>query len=116
MVVTIPVALGIFTCAMGLGLDLARRALRGRPAPLIYGLSHAAMAVAGVVTLGVGVFGGPTGKLVNSALLFFLLALVGGLFLLVFRIQREPPPMAVVYLHASGALLAWGLLLVGLLR
>jgi len=101
---------------MGLGLDLARRALRGRPASLTYGLSHAATAAAGVVTLSFGVFGGSAGKLINSALFFFVLALIGGLFLLIFRIQREPPPMAVVYLHASSALVAGGLLIAGLLR
>lgn len=109
-------ALGIFAAAMGLGINLAWRVSRGRSAALIHGLGHAAVAATGVLTLSVGVFGGASNKLVNSALFFFVLALIGGLFILIFRVQREPAPLAVIYLHASSALLAWGLLLAGLIR
>ena len=104
------VSAAVAASAVVLGLHLARRAAAGTPLPLPYGLAHGALGLASVVLLGVAAFSGGTLKLVNAALLFYCLALVGGLFVLVFRLQGQPPPMFMVYLHAASALLASALL------
>lgn len=89
-----------------LGAYLARRAALGRAGPLAAGLAHAALGLATVSAVTLAAFSGETAKLLNAALLFFGFALIGGLFVLVFRLQGEPPPLFMVYLHAASAVLA----------
>lgn len=101
--------------AMTLGLYLARRAALGRPGSLKSGMTHAGLGLATVAAVGAAAFVGGTMRLLNASLLFYSLALIGGLFVLIFRIQREPPPMFMVYLHAASAAVATLLLVMAAL-
>jgi hypothetical protein len=89
-----------------LGLYLARRATAGKPPTLRWGLSHAGLGLVTVALLALAASSGATTRLANAALLLLVFALVGGLFILVFRLQRQSPPMFMVYLHAASALIA----------
>ena len=95
---------------MLLGVFLARRAARRRSTPLPHGLLHATLGVATVLATTAAAFAGATVKPLNASLLFLGFALIGGLFILVFRLQGETPPMFMVYLHAASAAIAFGLL------
>lgn len=88
------------------GACLALRAARRRRTPLWAGLLHATLGMATVVVAAAAAFAGATAKLLNAGLLFLGFALVGGLFVLLFRLQGEAPPMFMVYLHAASAIVA----------
>lgn len=103
-------ATGLAVATMLLGAYLARRAARRRRTPLSVGLLHASLGTATVAAAAVAAFAGGTVKLLNAGLLFLGFALVGGLFVLVFRLQGETPPMFMVYLHAASAVIALCLL------
>ncbi|MBA1147618.1 hypothetical protein H0Z60_11200 [Ectothiorhodospiraceae bacterium WFHF3C12] len=107
--------LALAGAALALGLHLARRAALGRAGSLASGLSHGGLGMATVLAVGAAAFTGGTLRLLNAALLFYCLALVGGLFVLIFRLQREPPPMFMVYLHAASAVAATFLLAIAVL-
>lgn len=97
-----------------LGIYLARRAALRRTAALPLGLVHAGLGVTTLGLVALAAFAGETAKLVNGALLFFGFALVGGLFVLIFRLQGESPPMFMVYLHAASAVVGLSLIVLAL--
>lgn len=101
--------------ALILGLYLARKAARRESTPLALGLTHGGLGLATVAALAAAAFAGTTAKLVNASLLLFALALVGGLFVLVFRLQGEAPPLFMVMLHGASAMVAGILLAVAIL-
>ncbi len=110
-------AIVLFCLAVLLGLWLVVLGMRYRRGSLILAAWHAGVALLGLGLLGNQVFTGPVHKLYNVAALLFVLALFGGLILLVLRIStreyRTPPPMFVVSLHAVMAMIALLLLLLG---
>lgn len=109
------IALAVLAVAAAGGLTLAVAFVRRRPYPVSVGYLHGAIAAIGVILLGIAVFGRAQGMPVNSALLLFCLALVGGLFNLLFRLQRAPPPGFMIILHGAVALAGLAVLLIGLL-
>jgi hypothetical protein len=110
-------AIVLFCLASVLGLWLVILGMRYRRGSLVLAAGHAGVALLGLGLLGSQVFAGPVHKLYNVAALLFVLALFGGLILLVLRIStreyRTPPPMFVVSLHAVMAMIALLLLLLG---
>ena len=98
--------------AFGAGLALVR--LRGADVPLATGIAHGSLALAGVVALGAAVWRTEQPIPVNATLLYFTLGLLGGLFVLLFRLDGDAPPGFMIVLHAAVALLALVLLWIGL--
>lgn len=109
------IALVVLAVAAAGGLTLAIAIVRQRPFPASVGYLHGAVGLSGVVVLAIAVFARSQGLPVNSALLLFSFAVVGGLFVLLFRLQRELPPTFMVILHGVAALTGLALLLIGLL-
>ena len=110
----------LFCLAVALGLFLVVLGMRYRRSSLVLAMGHASVALLGMGLLGQQVLDDSTHKLYNLASFLFVLALFGGLVLLVLRMsQREyrtPPPMFVVSLHAIMAIIALLLLVLGYTR
>ncbi len=110
-------AIVLLCLAVVLGLWLVVLGMRYRRGSLVLAAGHAGVALMGLGLLGNQIFAGPVHKLYNVAALLFVLALIGGLVLLVLRIStreyRTPPPMFVVSLHAVMAMIALLLLVLG---
>lgn len=108
------IAAALLSLAALAGAWLALRHLRGRGAPWSLGIAHAGVATAGVATLALAAAMVGLPKAANAALLCVVLALVGGVFVLLFRLQGEPPPMFMIALHAGAAMVGVALLWVAL--
>lgn len=109
-----PIAAIVLTAAVTGGALLAYAHARGRPVPSAPGLVHAGVATVGLVLLMLAVSRYTQPLAVNAALLLFFLALIGGAFLLLFRLQKESPPGFMIVLHAGTAVTALALLWIGL--
>lgn len=105
----------LLSLAVAGGLAMALLHIRRARVLFAAGLGHAALAVAGIVLLAFGVMRESQPMTINSALLCFALAAVGGVFVLLFRLQGERPPGFMIGLHGAAAVFALGLLWVGLL-
>lgn len=107
-------AAGLLSLAVAGGFVLGILHARGAAVPIAAGLAHAALALAGVVVLAAAVWRAAQGMAVNTALLLFVFAVIGGVFILLFRLQREPPPGFMIVLHGGTAAVALALLWVGI--
>lgn len=87
---------------------------RGRPVPFAAGIGHGLLALAGIGVLAVAVWQQPRPLAVNAALLLFAIALVGGVFNLLFRLQGERPPGFMIALHGATAAVALAVLWAGI--
>lgn len=80
--------------------------------PLVAGIAHAGTAIAGIALLLVGIATTDQPVAVNAALLLFAIALLGGVFVLLFRLQPARPPMFMIALHGAtavaGLAVLWG--------
>jgi hypothetical protein len=101
----------ILLVAVLLGLTLAFRGLRGRRVTAAWGYAHGALALLAVVALAVLAFGAGLPLTGNAALTVASLALVGGVFNLLFRLQGERPPGFMILLHGAAGVVALVLLL-----
>jgi hypothetical protein len=110
-------AIVLFCLAVVLGIWLVVLGMRYRRGSLVLAAGHAGVALLGLSLLGNQILAGPVHKLYNVAALLVVLALFGGLILLVLRNStreyRTPPPMFVVSLHAVMAMIALLLLVMG---
>lgn len=107
---TLPIIL--FAIAAVGGMLLAFFRLSNRPLPMPLALLHGALAAAGLVALSVVVLGGGSMQ-AKLALGLFLLAALGGFFLLSFHLRKKELPVPVVVVHGLAALAAFTVLLVG---
>jgi hypothetical protein len=89
---------------------------RKQPVPLKFSLTHGSLALIALGLLLARTITGPNDMFLNAAAIVFLMAFAGGLLLLMLRSDRQPPPLIIVALHATFALVAFGLLLTGILR
>lgn len=109
------VSLVLFLAGIVLGaLTLWRSHLRQRPVVSL-GYTHALIALAALLLLGLRIATGPENLLVNSAFLIFLLAALGGVFTLTVRRRDEPVILPLILLHASAGVVAFVLLAAGVL-
>lgn len=110
-------AIVLFCLATLLGLWLVVLGVRYRRGSRALAAGHAGVALLGLILLGKHIFSSPVHMLYNDAALLFILALSGGLVLLVLRIgnreHRSPPPMIGVSFHAAMAITALLLLVLG---
>jgi hypothetical protein len=107
------VAIVLFAAAALGGIILAVLRLLGKPLPLPLALVHGAAAAAGLVALAVAVLG--SGLHAKVPLLLFVVAALGGFVLFSFHLRRKDIPVPVMLVHAIVAVVAFGLLLVGIL-
>lgn len=108
------IAAGLLSLAVAGGLVLAVLHARGRAVPPAAGLVHAGIALAGIGLLGLAVWRTAPGMAVNTALLLFALAAVGGVFNGLFRLQGERPPAFMIVLHGATAAVALAVLWAGI--
>lgn len=109
-----PIAAIVLSAAVVGGALLAQAHARRRRVPFALGLVHAGVAATGLVLLALAVSRYTQPLAVNAALLLFSIALIGGVFLLIFRLQKESPPGFMIFLHAATAVTALALLWIGL--
>jgi hypothetical protein len=109
------VALVLFGIAALGGLVLATQRFRGAPQPALpLALLHGAIAAAGLIALIVAVTGAAgTVNLAKAALVVFLVAALGGFFLISQHLSKKPLPIPVVVIHALVAVTGFILLLIG---
>lgn len=111
----VPVSAVVLSFAVAGGLLLGVLHARRIEVPFTAGLVHAGVAVAGMVVLMVGVAFETGGLAVNSALFLFAVAAIGGVFVLLFRLQRERPPIFMIALHGAAAIIGLAVLWTGVL-
>lgn len=102
----------LLTVAATGGVAVASRHLRGVPVPLGLGLAHGVAASLGVLALTLAAVTGGNELRVNMALGCFVLALIGGAFNLLFRLEGDKAPGFMIALHAFAAVV--GLILLWL--
>lgn len=78
-------------------------------------LIHGVVAAAGLITLILGVVQGSAGLLPIIALILFVIAALGGFVLFSYHLRRKPHPKGLIVTHALAAVIAFVLLLIGIL-
>jgi len=99
------VAIGIYLVFLGLNQHKRSPSL---------GLTHAGLALSGVIVLFTEIFTGPTDKLNNVAALFLFFAILGGGMVFALHEENRPPSMAAVIAHAIMGLVGISLLIISL--
>jgi len=97
------VAMGLYVIAATGGLIMALRIFQEKPSPAILAILHLAFTGAGSLTLATFIFSGTVDSLFTLALVLYVIAALGGLFLGSFRFRDSYPPKAVVVIHAGVA-------------
>lgn len=110
------VAAIILSLAVAGGLVLGLLHARRVRVPFAAGIGHAMLALAGIVALAIAVWSKSQSLAINAALLLFAIALIGGVFILLFRLQRESPPGFMIVLHGGTAAVALAVLWLGIVN
>jgi glucose uptake protein GlcU len=98
----------LFAVAAAIGLFMAVQHFRGRtPPPAGLAILHGLLAVSGVVALLLGVRDIGTGTAHTWALGLFVVAALGGLYLVSHHMRQKPLPNGVVIIHALVAVVAF---------
>ncbi len=105
----------LFAVAALGGLVLGVLGLRQRDLPMWLSLIHGVVAAAGLITLILGVVQGNAGSLVIISLILFLIAALGGFVLFSYHLRKKPHPKGLIVIHALVAVIAFVLLLLGIL-
>jgi hypothetical protein len=100
--------------AIAVGIYLVFLGLRQRKRSPVLGLTHAVLALSGIMVLFMEIFTGPTDKLNNVAALFLFFALVGGGMVFALHEQNRPPSMVAVTAHAVMGVVGVSLLIINL--
>ena len=108
------VSIFLLITAVAIGLYLVFLGLHKRRRSPGLGLTHASLALAGILVLLTLIFTGPTDKLNNLAALLLLFAVVGGGIVFALHEENRPPSMAAVIIHAIMGLAGLSLLLINL--
>lgn len=102
----------LFATAAVIGLYMAVQHFRGRtPPPAGLAILHGLLAVSGVVALLLGVREIGTGTMHTWALGIFVVAALGGLYLVSHHMRQKPLPNGVVIIHGLAAVVAFLILL-----
>jgi hypothetical protein len=105
-----------FVIAMTIGGYMGLRAYRQQRIASSTAVAHVGFGLGAIGLLAIQVFSGPRVMLFNDALLLYAFAAVIGGLLLVFRIDKQSPPLLVVALHALFAVVGLSLLVAGYLH
>lgn len=108
-------ALVLFLAAAVGGLVMAVRIFTDHKPPAALAAIHGIAAATGLVLLAIVWINGQANNLMLAALAVFLVAALGGFFLLSFHLRDKPHPKAVVVVHALVAVTGAAALLIGLL-
>jgi len=110
-------ALVLFGIAAVGGLTMVTMILKGAPRPPLWlALLHGALAAAGLVALILVVVEPGAPQYAKIALVIFLIAALGGFYLISQHLQTKPLPVPVVLVHAAVAVVAFLILLAGVLK
>ena len=104
----------LLVSAAAIGFYLAFLGLYRRKRSPALGLTHAALALSGVIVLFTEIFTGPIDKLNNVAALLLFFALLGGGMVFALHEESKPPAMAAVTVHAIMGLVGISLLIINL--
>lgn len=108
------ISIFLLVAAVAIGLYLAFLGLHKRIRVPRLGVTHAGLALAGVIVLFTLIYTGPKDMLNNVAALFFLFAVIGGGMVFALHEENKPPSMAAVTIHAVMGLIGLSLLLIHL--
>lgn len=108
----IPVLLFGVAALGGATLVTMRSSGKGMPMPLA--AAHGLFAAAGLISLAVNVLGGGVGTLMIVSLILFLVVAMGGGLLFSFHLRKKPVPVALIYVHALGAIASYVMLIVSI--
>ena len=107
----------MFGLAILAGLSLVFMGVRYHRSSLALGLTHAGVALTALILLIVHIVReAGSHMLYNDAAFLFLLALVGGIVMLVTHNNKKAAPLLIVIAHASLALIALALLIRGYIQ
>jgi len=110
-------ALVLFGVAALGGVVMLTLIFRGAPRPpLALALLHGALAAAGLVALILVVVEPGAPSMAKTALVLFLVAALGGFYLIAQHLQTKPLPVRVVLVHATLAVVAFLILLATVLK
>ncbi len=105
----------LFAVAALGGLVLGILGFRQRDLPMWLSLIHGAVAAGGLITLILGAVQGNAGLLPIISLILFLIAALGGFVLFFYHLRQKPHPKGLIVIHALAAVIAFILLLIGIL-
>lgn len=108
------VTIFLLITAVAVGLYLVFLGLRKHRRSPRLGLTHASLALAGIIALFTLIFTGPTDKLNNGAALILFFAIVGGGIVFALHEESKPPSMIAVAMHAIMGLTGLSLLMIHL--
>ncbi len=100
--------------AAAIGVHLALLGMRKRKRSPSLGLTHAVLALSGLILLFVEIYYGPTNKLINTAAFFLFFAIVGGGIVFALHEEKRPPSMGAVTAHAIMGVVGVSLLVINL--
>jgi hypothetical protein len=110
------IAIVLFALAALLGLTLAVQHLKKNDAPIPLALVHGLAAAVGLVLLIVAVMQMPSAGLAGVALAIFVIAALGGFVLFAMHLMKKALPRGLIFVHGLAAVVAFVVLLVGLLH
>ncbi|HEX7055790.1 MAG TPA: hypothetical protein VF260_01160 [Bacilli bacterium] len=105
----------LFAIAALGGLALGSFRARGQKMPMWLSIIHGLVAAAGLVFLIIGVAQGEAGTLATVALVLFIIAALGGFVLFSYHLRDQQHPKSFIAVHALVAVVAFVLLLIGIL-
>lgn len=97
------------------GLVLGVSGLRQKGLPMWLSLIHGLVAAAGLVTLIIGIVQGTAGPLLITSLVIFIIVALGGFVLFSYHLRGKTHPKGLIVIHALAAIIAYVLLLIGIL-
>lgn len=100
-------ALIVFAVAALGGLVLASHVLRGKFAPWVLSLGHAALGALGLILLLVILIQGSAAQRVLIGFVLLVIAALGGFFLASFHLRKQLPPKPVVAIHGAVAVIGF---------
>jgi hypothetical protein len=106
----------LFAIAALGGATLATLHFMGKPRPLPLAMLHLLLAGSGLTVLVTAVLADSSNMVANVAAGILVVVVLGGLFLLSFRLRSLPLPTPVVLIHGTGAVAGFVTLLVAIAR
>ena len=110
------IAVVLFALAALGGIILASLHLKTKNAPIPLALLHGLLAAAGLVLLITAVVQMASAGLAGVALVIFIIAALGGFVLFAMHLKKRPLPGGLIVVHGLVAVVAFIVLLVGLLH